>query len=643
MAVAPEEFTLAIEEMADQDVTVETQAETRARKGRPAKRKRGDPREAEGDDDPAARDNMTLRSGSKLTRVPVATQTQQPEEPIEVEEEDDDDPIPCSQNRRERSEPPGTPRRQQRPPPVRRLEMVETDAEETGDDSDATVDLEEEDQQPQGEEAREIKKARRILRRCDPVLEEKDDPSPPPPADAQALVEALTQLASTQGREERGTRRDQPFYEPVTLQTYDGGEDFADYLTQFAAIASLKSWSPQQKATILLGRLKGPALSVAATLCEPTYDQLVEHLKSHFGPRHAESYAIQLSAREQQKGETLSEFAHAIRKLTRGAYPDLDARAQDRLARERFVAGISDTHVRTRLRDLRPQSMAKALEEARILSENKEAEKQRARRIGGWTGGDEQPQQPAAQQTQQMTAPAPQPAQWTAQPQQMQQMTAPAPQPAQWTAQQPQVAQPAAAQPAVPAVAQTVPPAPQPSTDLVVPLQELVRQLQLQQPGQQAPYRRPGRPGNRGQQQQQRRRPTATPTTQCWQCQQYGHFSKDCPTKQTAGRGGPQYSQTSQAPPQQQQSQPQMTSQQASQGVPPLIPVPPPATQQMSFPVMSQPVPSLPPHQPVMFQPQLHPGSLDFGSAYGGPPASGAAQMEASRGPQQSGNGSGQQ
>merc|ERR1711893_451680 len=288
------------------------------------------------------------------------------------------------------------------------------------------------------------------------------------------------------------------FYGPNPLQTYDGSEDFSDYMVQFKAIASLKSWSQPQKATILLGRLKGSALSVAATLCDPTYDQLVEHLKSHFGPRHAESYAIQLSAREQQKGESLSEFAHAIRKLTRGAYPDLDTRAQDRLARERFVAGISDSHVRTKLRDLRPQTMPKALEEARILSENKEAEKQRTRRVG-WTCGEVPPQQP----------PAPLPSG-------MAPSTAPA---TSWPAPQPLDCAP--------------PPVTAPSTDLVAPLQELVRHLRLQQqqPNQQASYGKPRGPPYRGQQQARRRAP-ATSTTQCWQCQQYGHYSRECPVKQ---------------------------------------------------------------------------------------------------------------
>ena len=603
--MAPEEFTLAVEEeMADEEAHVEAQVEVqedvRPKRGRPAKRRRGELEET--GQDPAVWDNMTLRSGSKLTQVPVATQNQLPES-----EEEEEDVIPCSQNRRRVNGGEGTetPAREKQPIPRRRLQMVDTEEEDVAEDSDDTVELEDESQQTQ-DKARQVKKARRMtLLQCNDILDADPKPSPSPSTDTQALVNALTQLAE----KGKGEKADHPFYEPVSLQTYDGSEDFQDYLTQFRAIASLKSWSQQQKATILLGRLKGSALSVAATLCDPTYDQLVEHLKSHFGPRHAESYAIQLSAREQQKGESLSEFAHAIRKLTRGAYPDLDARAQDRLARERFVAGISDSHVRTRLRDLRPQTMSRALEEARILSENKEAEKQRARRIG-WMNGESQQEQPPVPPRQETAAPVAQATQWTAPP-------------------APQVAPP---------------PVTAPSTDLVAPLQELVRHLQLQQSGPQNPYRRQGRPNYRGQQPQRRRTPApATSTTQCWQCQQYGHYSKDCPTKQAASRGGPQHGQMSQPapPPPPRHSQPQIGSQQSSQGVPPLIPVPPPSQQQTSFHVVNQPVPSLPPHQPVMFQPQLQQSNFDFGSMYG--VTSGAAQGEASRGMSQPGNGSGQQ
>ena len=609
MAVAPEEFTLAIEaEMAETEAHVEAQKEAqkeaqedvRPKRGRPAKRRKGEPEET--GPDPAVWDNMTLRSGSKLNQVPANRQNQSTPDTDEEE-----DVIPCSQNRRNRQEEeegPQTPTREKQPPPVRRLRMVDTEDE----DSDDTVDLEEErnSQQPSIEE-RKVKKARRILQQCNDILDPEPKVDPAPAKGTQVLVDVITQLAAKKGNGEK--EKYQPFYEPMSLQTYDGSEDFQDYLTQFKAIASLKSWSQKQKATILLGRLKGSALSVAATLGEPTYDQLVEHLKSHFGPRHAESYAIQLSAREQQKGESLSEFAHAIRKLTRGAYPDLDARAQDRLARERFVAGISDSHVRTKLRDLRPQTMPKALEEARILSENKEAEKQRTRRVG-WTCGEVPPQQP----------PAPLPSG-------MAPSTAPA---TSWPAPQPLDCAP--------------PPVTAPSTDLVAPLQELVRHLRLQQqqPNQQASYGKPRGPPYRGQQQARRRAP-ATSTTQCWQCQQYGHYSRECPVKQATGRGGPQARQINQAapPPPPQHNQPQGVSQQSSTGVPPLMPAPPVNQQQMSFPVMSLPMPSLPPPQPVMFQPQLQPASMDFAAMYGN--NSGTTQKEASSGVPQPGNGSGQQ
>ena len=83
MAVAPEEFTLAVEEeMADEEAHVEAQVEVqedvRPKRGRPAKRRGGELEET--GQDPAVWDNMTLRSSSKLNQVPVTTQNQSSEE-----------------------------------------------------------------------------------------------------------------------------------------------------------------------------------------------------------------------------------------------------------------------------------------------------------------------------------------------------------------------------------------------------------------------------------------------------------------------------------------------------------------------------------------------------------------------------------
>ena len=68
-------------------------------------------------------------------------------------------------------------------------------------------------------------------------------------------------------------REEIKFHEPIPLQTYDGSEDFVEYLVQFAAIVSLMNQRPTQKATILLGRLKSLALPMAASPCDPTFNR----------------------------------------------------------------------------------------------------------------------------------------------------------------------------------------------------------------------------------------------------------------------------------------------------------------------------------------------------------------------------------
>jgi hypothetical protein len=90
---------------------------------------------------------------------------------------------------------------------------------------------------------------------------------------------------------------------------------------------------------------------------------------------------MELKARDQRKGETLGQYSTAVTKLVKKAYPDAQGPTFNHLALSTFVEGIMDSQVRTQLRVSNPTTMDEALERANLLSDGREAEKQRARRV----------------------------------------------------------------------------------------------------------------------------------------------------------------------------------------------------------------------------------------------------------------------
>ena len=73
----------------------------------------------------------------------------------------------------------------------------------------------------------------------------------------------------------------------IHLQSYDGKIEFPDYLTQFHTAARLGGWTEEVKRHQLLSHLSGTALSVGTNLIDPTFQQMVDHLMAHFGPRRS--------------------------------------------------------------------------------------------------------------------------------------------------------------------------------------------------------------------------------------------------------------------------------------------------------------------------------------------------------------------
>ena len=265
-------------------------------------------------------------------------------------------------------------------------------------------------QSPQRRSARQYvesqRRKQRAARRLIPAMSEDDpdsparDVSPEPTArmtadppqspDTKTLLKALARVLVAKEDQPAPPRDD------IRLQVYDGKVEFADYMVQFQAAAELGGWTDEVKRHQLLGHLSGTALSVGANLHNPTFQQLVDHLMAHFGPRRSGASALTLSTREQAKGETLSDFSHSILRLTRQAYPHLDSEVQDQIARTHFTVGCSDANVRQRLREDQPPTLAAALEKARTITEGREAELHRARVRRTWEEPETVQRQPAA-------------------------------------------------------------------------------------------------------------------------------------------------------------------------------------------------------------------------------------------------------
>ena len=160
---------------------------------------------------------------------------------------------------------------------------------------------------------------------------------------------------------------------------YSGAADLNDYLTQFNSIAKFNGWSTSQKAVVLLSKLEGEALTAAAVLDDPTWDELVEHLRENFSNDRQELAALRLQNRLQQPEESLESLSLDIQKLVKKAYPLADEGTRSRLARDAFINAVSDHTTRDRLRDKNLAHLRDCLQEAKRIHANLEVEQNRSK------------------------------------------------------------------------------------------------------------------------------------------------------------------------------------------------------------------------------------------------------------------------
>lgn len=167
--------------------------------------------------------------------------------------------------------------------------------------------------------------------------------------------------------------------------TFDGSEDFGEYLVQFEILVDLHQWDYRTKSLYLASSLIGNARALLSELSDiqrRDFDSLVAILNRRFGSvERSEMFRAKLKNRTRSRDESLSELAQSIKKLTRQAYPTADPDLTNILSLDHFIDALPDPDMRLRLRESRPKNINEAETLAIRLETHKLADAQRMNRV----------------------------------------------------------------------------------------------------------------------------------------------------------------------------------------------------------------------------------------------------------------------
>lgn len=136
-----------------------------------------------------------------------------------------------------------------------------------------------------------------------------------------------------------------PYRMSIKPEAYDGVEDWEEYISHFEICAELGKWRDQEKVLALAAALKGLARTFYISLSQTekrNYRLLIQKLGQRFGStRQQNRWLSRLESRRRGPGESVAALADDLRQMTRRAYTDLDARAQEVLAMNQLYKSVS--------------------------------------------------------------------------------------------------------------------------------------------------------------------------------------------------------------------------------------------------------------------------------------------------------------
>ena len=172
----------------------------------------------------------------------------------------------------------------------------------------------------------------------------------------------------------------------IKPQIYSENDDFDDFLTQFEITAEINSWSYNDTSLYLASSLSGSARSLLNELNpreRRDFNSLVEKLQTRYGSENkSEVFRTQLKTRTRSKTESISELAHAVKKMTRQAYPTGSPDVIESLAIDNFIDALNDSEIRLRLSEVSPKNLSEAQKIAIRMEAHRLADRQRSKLIG---------------------------------------------------------------------------------------------------------------------------------------------------------------------------------------------------------------------------------------------------------------------
>ena len=151
----------------------------------------------------------------------------------------------------------------------------------------------------------------------------------------------------------------------VSPDSFSGLSSRSEWIEQFEAAALVNGWDDEKKRLWLPVRLTGKAQTAWKRLSAETkesYTAAKEALQKRFEPDSKRKlYFVEFQARRRKRDESWSDFADELRVLAEKALPELDEKAKELLALERYLGELDNPQVAFAVRQREPKTVDEAV------------------------------------------------------------------------------------------------------------------------------------------------------------------------------------------------------------------------------------------------------------------------------------------